>query len=64
MSPQAAALVPTLVLVAAVGFDVHCLRELARAEVTLYFTPDVWRYLIVLFTPFGGAAYLMLGRPS
>ncbi|MGO8683949.1 MAG: hypothetical protein ACLQUT_05150 [Thermoleophilia bacterium] len=61
--PTAALLLPVLVFVVALGFDVYCLKNLARAEVVLYFPPRIWTYIIIFFTPFGGIAYLMLGRP-
>jgi hypothetical protein len=63
VSPQAASAVTGLVLLAAaLAFDVYCVRDLNRADVVLVFPPRVWLYVIVLFTPFGGVAYLMLGR--
>ena len=60
---SATALVAVLVVILAVGFDIVCLRDLAEAEVVLYFPPRVWATIIILSTPLGGIAYLMLGRP-
>jgi hypothetical protein len=50
------------VLVAGIGFDVYCLRDLVRAEITFVFPPRFWFLLIVFATPFGGIAYLQVGR--
>ena len=50
------------ILVAAIGFDVYCVRDLARADITFVFPPRFWFLLIVFATPFGGIAYLKLGR--
>jgi hypothetical protein len=49
-------------LLAGFTFDVYCLRDLARAEITFVFPPQIWFVVIVFFTPFGGIAYLKLGR--
>lgn len=58
-----APLIPIAVLILVIAFDVYCLRELSRADVVLGFAPPVWVVVICLLTPFGGIAYLTLGRP-
>jgi hypothetical protein len=64
MSSEAATLVSIFAtIVAAAVFDIYCLRDLAQAEVVLYFPPQIWAIIICLSTLFGGAAYLMLGKP-
>jgi hypothetical protein len=64
VSQQAITLISVVVLIAAaIRFDLYCLRDLAEAEVVLYFPPQVWSYIIILSTPLGGMTYLMLGRP-
>ena len=62
MSPQTAVLAPIIVLAFALGFDAFCLLELSRSEVVLRFPHRIWVLIILCFTPFGGMAYLMLGK--
>ena len=63
MSPALAQPVSAWAILGVVlGFDVYCLRDLARAHVTFVFPPQLWFLTIVLTTPFGGIAYLTLGR--
>jgi Phospholipase_D-nuclease N-terminal len=60
ISAGAAALVP--ILVVAVGFEVFCLVDVARAEEVRYLPKWAWAVICVVSIPFGGAAYLILGR--
>jgi hypothetical protein len=63
VSPALAQLVSAwAILSAVIGFDVYCLRDLVRAEITLVFPPRFWFLLIVFASPSGGIAYLRLGR--
>jgi hypothetical protein len=64
MSQQVAQLLVILLfLLVAFGFDLYCLRDLAKTEATFYFPPHVWFYIIIFATPFGGMSYLTVGRP-
>ena len=64
VSQQAVELVAILVfLLVAFSFDLYCLRDLAETDVTLYFPPRIWFYVIILSTPLGGISYLLVGRP-
>ena len=64
MSQQTVTLISVVVLIAvAIRFDLYCLRDLAEAEVVLYFSRQVWFSIIIFSTPLGGMTYLMLGRP-
>ena len=63
MSPQAVSFVSgVLFLLAAIAFDLYCLRDLQQREPTDVFPPQTWLLVIVFFTPFGGIAYLKVGR--
>jgi len=55
-------LAPILVLLVAIGFEVVCLVDLARAEEVRYLPK--WGWLIVSFIsiPLGGIVYLVFGR--
>jgi hypothetical protein len=55
--------IPLLVL--AVGFEVYCLVDLARAEEVRHLPKWAWAILCLgvgLTIPFGGIAYLVFGR--
>jgi Phospholipase_D-nuclease N-terminal len=54
-----AALAPVVLL--AVAFVGYCLFDLARAEVR-YLPKWVWALLCVVWVPFGGIAYLLVGK--
>ena len=56
-------LAPLLVVAAVVGFAVYCVRDLNRNSAPQSLPRDTWLLLIVFAGPFGGIAYLMLGRP-
>ncbi|HEX3722302.1 MAG TPA: hypothetical protein VHV31_05895 [Nitrolancea sp.] len=63
MNPDAAALIAALLtVVAAIVFDIYFLKDLAKADVVLYFPPNVWSAIICLSTPLGGMAYLLFGK--
>jgi hypothetical protein len=57
-----AALVPILLLVLAVGFEVFCLVDLARAEEVRYLPKWGWLIVTLVSIPLGGIIYLVLGR--
>lgn len=49
---------------AAVAFDIYCLLLLRQATDAKYLTKVQWAAAILLFTPFGGISYLMIGKPD
>jgi hypothetical protein len=57
---QLVAAMTTLAL--AIAFDYYCLNDLTHADVVLYLPPVAWAAIICVATPFGGIAYLILGR--
>ncbi len=64
MSPAAAALITSLVVIAAaLAFDLYCIRDLRRAPVVFVLPRETWFYVILLLTPLGGMTYLTIGRP-
>ncbi len=48
--------------IAALIFDAYCLLDLNRAEEVRYFPPLWWLFIIAFLTPFGGIAYLTIGK--
>lgn len=55
-----AALVP--IVVVAVGFEVFCLVDLARAGEVRYVPRWAWAIICVVSIPLGGIVYLSIGR--
>jgi hypothetical protein len=56
------ALLPILVAIFAVGFDIGCLTDLVRSDEVRGLPPLGWAVVICCFTPLGGIAYLAAGR--
>jgi hypothetical protein len=59
---MAPALAPILVVVVAVGFEVFCLFDLARAEEVRYLPKWGWAIVSLISIPLGGIIYLSVGR--
>jgi hypothetical protein len=55
-----AALVP--IVLVAVGFELFCLIDAARAEELRYLPRWAWVVICLISVPLGGIAYLILGR--
>ncbi len=53
---------PILVLLVAVGFEVFCLVDLARAEEVRYLPKWGWLIVSLVSIPLGGIIYLVVGR--
>jgi hypothetical protein len=53
-----------ITLVILFGFDVYCLRDIARADEyeVRYFPRWLWALICLVSTPLGGLAYLLYGR--
>ena len=57
------ALIPILVLVLALAFDVFCLVDLSRTARVQYLPKWGWAIVIcVISAPFGGLVYLTVGK--
>jgi hypothetical protein len=68
MTPPGLALIAVLAaltIIVVVRFELFCLHDLASAEdhELRYLTRRAWSVAIIISIPFGGVAYLMLGRP-
>ncbi len=57
-----AALAPILVVLVAIGFEVFCLVDLARAEEVRYLPKWGWLIVSLISIPLGGIIYLTVGR--
>jgi hypothetical protein len=57
---QAAALLP-LVLIA-IGFEVFCLVDVARADAVRHLPRWAWVVVCLISIPLGGILYLLFGR--
>jgi Phospholipase_D-nuclease N-terminal len=53
-----------LLVVLAIGFDVYCLREIARAEQVRFLPKWAWVLICLTQVPGGGIAYLSIGHIS
>jgi hypothetical protein len=56
------ALAPIVVLLAAIGFEVLCLVDLAKAEEVRYLPKWGWLIVSLISIPVGGIIYLSVGR--
>jgi hypothetical protein len=55
-----AALIP--IVVVAVGFEIFCLLDLARADEVRYLPRWTWAVICLITIPLGGVAYLIFGK--
>jgi hypothetical protein len=60
MSSQLAAAIPILVI--AIGFEIFCLVDLARAPEVRYLPRWAWVLICLASVPLGGIIYLIIGR--
>jgi len=60
MSPQAAALIP--IVLVAVGFVIFCLVDVWRADEVRHLPRWLWMIVCLLSVPLGGILYLVFGR--
>jgi hypothetical protein len=51
-----------VVVVLAVAWEVFCLRDLARAHHVRYLPKWAWAIVCLISIPWGGLAYVILGR--
>jgi hypothetical protein len=56
------ALAPILFLLVAIGFEVFCLVDLARAKEVRYLSKGGWLIVSLISIPLGGIIYLSVGR--
>lgn len=50
-----------LVLVAALGFGMYCLADIAQNDVR-YLSKWAWAVIVIISIPIGGIVYLFVGR--
>lgn len=53
---------PFLIVVLGVAFDVFCLIDVVRARELRYFPRWMWAVICVCFNPLGGVTYLAIGK--
>jgi Phospholipase_D-nuclease N-terminal len=63
MSSGTAGLLPVIVIVVVVAFDIVCLVDLARARQVRYLPRWAWAVVICFLSPWGGLAYLIFRKP-
>ena len=62
MIPDLVGALPIVVLLAAVGFAIYCLYDLARISEVRVLPKAAWAVIICISSPLGGIVYLVVGR--